>query len=359
METEVNYFPQNNAKRIGITSLVVFSLFSFSWLAFFQGYLICYAYDTVISSIGGIAGNCNRFIMAVCVTAILDLMAVYIRRLKKKPSVFSSLDFLVPSLILGIFTGFDNESYFSQTTGQWVAASILTVFVLSVVAIIRHRNIIKPEKRMIVFTTNLLLLFLEMLIVALLGNTDENLHRRAAMEKYIGKSQFEKVLEVGYNEDETDTKIEWLRLQAMYSLDTLTLGSGLAERLFEYPVSDFESAETFLVNSVSSSDDSLMQVYLNNVIALLKCDMQSFGDSAVTLQYDKELPKFFMQALILAGHDSLDFYYPEQYRQEKQVFDSFESTLKEVGHKPDAYRRNATYWDFRRTYYWYYRFGQL
>lgn len=352
----MNGYSEHETKRRGVFSLIVFSLFSFSWLAFFQGHLIGYAYDKVISSLGGIVGNCNRFVMATFVTAILVLIAKGIRRIPRHPSIFTSLDYLVPSIILGIFTGFDNETYFSQTGGQWLLAVILVFSVLLVVSIIRYRNVIKPENRMIVVTTNLLILFFEMLIVASLSNTDENLHRRAAMEKYMEKSQFEKVLAVGYDEEETDSKMDWLRFQAMYSLDTISLGNGLAERLFEYPISDIESAETFLENSVSSSTDSLTGIYLKNVIALLDRNLQSLEDSMNLAQYNKVLPRYFMQALIVAGCDSLESYFPEQYRNEMNVYESFRNQLESLSDKSATYRRNATYWDYRRTYYWFYEF---
>lgn len=355
----MNGYQNVDTGRRRLFCLVVFSLFSFVWLCTFQGYLVGYAYDKVISSLGGIVGNCNRFVMAAFVTAILDLMALGIHRIPKRPALFNSLDYLVPSIVLGIFTGFDRDFFFPQTSRQWIAAAVLAFSVLLIAAIIRYRNNIKPENRMIIVAANLLILLFEMLIAISLGNTDENLHRRVVMERYTGKEQFEKVLKVGYNESETDSKIELLRLQAMYSLDTISLGTGLAERLFEYPVSDIESAETFLNNSVSSSDDSLTQAYLKNVLALVDRDLQRLEDSITLAQYNKVLPRYFMQALIIAGCDSLESYFPDQYRQEKQVFDSFENTWKEVGNKPAIYRRNATYWDFRRTYYWYYRFGQL
>lgn len=340
-------------RRNGICSLVVFSLFSFFWLSCFQGYLISFAYDKVISTIGGITGNCNRFIMAAFITAILDLLAVYLRRISKHDSVFSSIHFLVPSVILGLFTGFDDKNFFSQTPGQIVLTLVLTLSIWLIVAIIRHRNTIKPDRHMIVIATNLLVLFFEMLIVVSLGNTDENLHRRAAMERFIEKGQYEKALQVGYDEEETDSKIDWLRMEAMFALDEDSLGTGLAERLFKYPLSDISTVETFLRNSISSSEDSLTQSYLMNVLDMLDCNLHELENRIDLAQYNKVLPKYFMQALIMGGCDSLESYFPEQYQSEKKTFDEFEIRLNEFESEPVRIRRNAAYCDYHKTYYWF------
>ncbi len=352
----MNGYREHEVKQRRQFCLIVFSLFSFSWLAFFQGHLICYAYDKVISSLGGIVGNCNRFIMAVFVTVILDLIARWIHRIPKYAGVFNALDYLIPSIILGIITGFDNEVFFSQTPAQWTATVVLILLLLLVTTVIRYRNNIKPDSQKIVFTTNLLILFFEMLIVASLSNTDENLHRRAAMERYLDKCQYDKMLAVGYNEQESDAKIDWLRLQAMYALDADSLGTGLAEHMFQYPISDISLATTFVENSISSSDDSLTREYLGNVAALLERDLQCL-DSIDILLYNKVLPRYFMQALIIAGRDSLEQYFPDQYREENRVFESFINVLEAAADKSEIYRRNVTYHDFHRTYYWFYNFN--
>ncbi len=352
----MNGYQKHEVKQRRRFCLIVFSLFSFSWLSFFQGHLICYAYDKVISSLGGIVGNCNRFIAAAFITVILDLIARWINRMRRHAGIFNAMDYLIPSIILGIITGFDNEVFFSQSAVQWVVAVILIVLLLLATVVIRYRNNIKPDSRKIVSTTNLLILFFEMLIVASLGNTDENLHRRTAMEKYLNECRYEKLLAVGYDEQESDSKIDWLRLQAMYALDTDSLGTGLAERMFQYPISDIPLATTFIRNSISSSDDSLMQVYLGDVAALLERDMQHLDSMDLSLYYNKVLPRYFMQALIVAGHDSLEYYFPDQYREEKRVFESFENVLENADGQSEVYRRNATYYDFHRTYYWFYNF---
>ena len=104
----------------------------------------------------------------------------------------------------------------------------------------------------------------------------------------------------------------------------------------------------------------------NNKLNALEYHRSSEIDIAATdlilmvgLQQDIDLndytvvPRFFMQALVLANDSHAMELFPDQYRTEQSLLDSFMDRLEAVKDESLAYRANSTFIDYHSTYYWF------
>ena len=180
---------RSKERSIGIVCLLVFSVFSFCWLFFLQGHLIGRAYESMIIAHNGIQGNYNRLLMAVLGTMLLDTIALSSRAIIRNKGFMYAVDYAIPALLLGAFTGYDGQNMLSQTATAWIVSSVILILMfLTALAIksyrLMHAGNIKP-----VFAMNLLLMTLALSVTAILGNTDETLHRKLLMERCLEQSK--------------------------------------------------------------------------------------------------------------------------------------------------------------------------
>ena len=346
---------RSKERSIGIVCLLVFSVFSFCWLFFLQGHLIGRAYESMIIAHNGIQGNYNRLLMAVLGTMLLDTIALSSRAIIRNKGFMYAVDYAIPALLLGAFTGYDGQNMLSQTATAWIVSSVILILMfLTALAIksyrLMHAGNIKP-----VFAMNLLLMTLALSVTAILGNTDEILHRKLLMERCLEQSKYENVLEIGRHEEESDADMEHMRVKAMLSLPSDVPGSHVGDRLFQYPVGNGKALSAYLRNMASA--DSLRHDEILCAAALVERDLQRFDSIADVSRYQGTIPIYYMQAMVLLDSEEAKAAFPEQYRTESERYESFMNALEKVADKPLQYRKNATFIEFHETYYWYYNFS--
>lgn len=330
---------------------ILFSVFAFCWLFFFQQDLLCAAYNKLLYGVesANVVHHHNHIIISLLLGALALTLVIpgrYILRFKK--GLYAG-NYLLSAAFLGIITGYDGDSFFGQNSIVWIvtaAFAVVLVFVCKMVASVPRSDY---NDRPRTLTGNLLIMCLLFCMVGFLGNTDENLHRRLCMERLQSEGEYGKLLELGRNEEESDRYIDLLRAKAMLEVpfESNPAGSGIGELLFSYSISDP------LLLSEALKENHGTQAYLAS--CLLEGDISSFVDSIDLSQYTV-LPQYYMQALVLAGDSAARIRFPEQYGGELSRCRSFTDKVESFDDVTDVYRANSTYIDYHTTYYWFYRF---
>lgn len=348
-------YSNSNERQVGVTCLLAFTLFSFSWLFFFQGHLIGEAYESMIIAHNGIQGNYSRLLMAVLGTMLLDTVALLSRALMRNKGFMFAADYVLPALLLGAFTGYDGQSMFSQTSSAWIISLLLAILMFAVALLIKAYRLIRDANHASIFALNLLFMVLSFGMVAILGNTDETAHRKLLMEKCFEQADYERMLEIGRYEEECDADMEHLRVKAMLSLPSDIPGSHIGDRLFQYPIGNDRALAGYLKNMAST--DSLHHDEIMNAVSLIERDLQRFDSIADVSLYQDVLPAYYMQAMVLLDNGKAKEAFPEQFNSERERYESFMKALDEIADKPLKYQRNATFIEYHETYYWYYHFS--
>ena len=182
----------NSTTGIRLMCAIVFVVFSFCWLFFFQPDLLIMA-QHVLS--GGLT-HYNRWVGAILITFALMLLQMAIYRLTKLNRRAYSLTFGPSLLLLGLLTDVtqDGEGDISCASSWWLALILL------------------------------------MICTAWIGNTNAVFHYRLKVEQCLMDGDLEGALKTGRKSLESDEHLLMLRMYA------LARQGVLGERLFEYPI---------------------------------------------------------------------------------------------------------------------------
>lgn len=217
---------KNGTIVIQTVCAVLFCLFSFSWLYWFQADVLAVA-QHVLS--GGVT-HYNRLVGAILITLILLLLqqaVVAITRLRRHTL---SLTYVPSMFLLAVVSDLSQLSYF----WLWCGLIVLLVW-CGLVWLDRQMMPFNPEKVPTgLFSRklwrNVLHLSCMMLGVAALGNTNAVYHYRAHAEISLLQGDIDEALRVGERSLETDASLTMIRAYA------LALKGELGSHLFEYPV---------------------------------------------------------------------------------------------------------------------------
>ena len=330
---------------------ILFSVFAFCWLYFFQQDLICAAYNKLfygIESANVLQHHNHMFISLLLVALSLSLVIPGRNILRFKKGLYAC-NYLLSAVFLGAITGYDGDSYFGQSSTVWIVTAVLAVVMVFICKMVASVPRSDYNDRPRTLTGNLLIMCLLFCMVGFLGNTDENLHRRLTMEHLLSEGEYGKLLEVGSKEEESDRYIDLLRAKAMLEVpfESNPAGSGIGELLFSYSISDPISL------SVALNEIPDAQAYLSS--RLLAGDLCGFADSIELSRY-KILPQYYMQALVCLGDSSAMNMFPVQYNEELSRYKSFNDKVESLGDEPEKFLANSTFIDFHSTYYWFLRF---
>ena len=328
---------------------ILFGAFAFCWLYFFQRELLQAENRVLFSADNGLRiWMFNHHLLVslslTLIALLLDIPGRIVLRFKKG---LYACNYLLSAAFLGVITGYDGDSLFGQTYTEWIVtgASMLLLFLVCKIVASVPKSEYNDRPRTL--AGNLLLMSLLFCITGYLGNTDENLHRRLRMEQMYSDGKYVELLEIGRFEEESDASIDLIRAKAMLEIPANPQGSGIGDMLFKYTVSNPKKLAGSLVNNNST------QAYLS--ACLLNRDIESFRDS-IHLEDYKELPVYYMQALVLANDSTAQARFPQQYAQELSVYDSFCEALEPLEFEPKQFQANSTYINFHETYYWFYTF---
>ena len=330
---------------------ILFSAFAFCWLFFFQRDLLNAEINCAF------AGNdslCERLsdsllIVSLLLTIVSLLLVIPGRIILRFKKGLYACNYLFSAAFLGLITGYDGDNLLGQGSTKWIVTIVFVVVLFLICKIVASVPRSEYNDRPRTLAGNLLLLSLLFCMVGYLGNTDENLHRRLRMERLYEEGEYASLLDVGRYEEESDQAIDLLRAKAMLNLpsDPNPAGSGIGEHLFSYSISD----PVALSQSLKELDND--QAYLAS--CLLDGNIQSFSDSINIGSY-QIIPAFYMQALVLANDSDSRGKFPQQYAQERSIYDSFCEALEPIETEPKQFQANSTFIDFHETYFWFYSF---
>lgn len=330
---------------------ILFCTFTFCWLFFFQKDLVCSACNRALFD-----GECVATPMSyyhLTLTLVVTALAMFFVLPGKTILGFRrglyACNYILSALFLGIVTGYDGESVFGQNYLQWILVATFSLLLLTVSKIISNvpKSSYNSQARSLL--GNFLIMTLLFSMIAYLSNVDENFHRRLRMEYLMYEADYEGVLKVGADEEETDTYIDLLRAKAMLSVPVRSNpeGSGIGDNLFAYRMA-----------SVSTLSDSLKAMQSDQAILaslLLDCDLTAFSDS-IRIESYSVMPRYYMEALILSSDTIASQRFPDQYAAGKAAYDEFLQALEPIRSEPLRYQANSTFIKYGKTYFWYYTF---
>ena len=328
---------------------VLFAAFAFCWLFFFQRELLQAENRVLFSADNGLRiwmFN-HHFLVSVALTAISMLLAIPGRIVLRFKKGLYGCNYLFSAAFLGVITGYDGDSLFGQSYTEWIVTGIFMLVLFLICKIVASVPKSEYNDRPRTLAGNLLLMSLLFCLAGYLGNTDENLHRRLRMEQLYNDGRYEDLLEVGRYEEESDSGIDLLRAKAMLNIEANPAGSGIGDMLFKYSISDSRK----LARSLRGMDNT--QAYLS--ACLLDRDTESFRDS-INLEDYKELPVYYMQALVIADDSLAAVRFPKQFKDERDLYDSFCDAVESVENEPRQYQANSTFINFHESYFWFYTF---
>lgn len=328
---------------------VSFAAFAFCWLFFFQRELLQAENRVLFSADNGLRiwmFN-HHFLVSVALTAISMLLAIPGRIVLRFKKGLYGCNYLFSAAFLGIITGYDGDSLFGQSYTEWIVTGIFMFVLFLICKIVASVPKSEYNDRPRTLAGNLLLMSLLFCLAGYLGNTEENLHRRLRMEQLYNDGRYEDLLGYGRYEEESDPGIDLLRAKAMLNLEANPAGSGIGDMLFRYSISNPKKLASSLVK------DNGIQAYLS--ACLLNRDIESFRDS-IHLDDYKKLPVYYMQALVIANDSLAAVQFPQQFKDEKVLYDSFCDALESVEDEPRQYQANSTFINFHESYFWFYTF---
>ena len=330
---------------------VLFSAFAFSWFCFFQKDLLCAAYNKLLYGIESPEDllTHNHIAVSLLLTLFALLLVFPGRFLLRFKRGLYACNYILAAAFLGVITGYDGSSILGQSYTDWMVTGVFAVVLLLICKVVSSIPRSEYNDRPRTVAGNLVIMSLLFCMTAYLGNTDENLHRRLCMERLYAASDYAALLDVGRYEEESDRDIDLLRAKAMLNLpsDSNPDGSSIGEQLFNYSISDPQSL------SISLKEMENEQAYL--VSCLLDGNLSAFSDT-IDLGAYNTLPKYYMQALLIAGDSIVPTRFPQQYAQEKSTYDSFCESLALLELEPKQYQSNATFIKYHESYFWYYTF---
>ena len=234
IEESMNYnHPLKNGSTVTIRVMcaIVFVLFSFCWLYFFQADLLAVMQHVLSNGQTTYHPLLATVVITVLLMVIQQIVYVLVR-LKKR---FYALTYVPSMLVLALLT----DVYLPDTTqvcfqwSWWLPVVLMLVWLLVVVVARVYQEVEENPSYSLLsrpMWTNMLLLALQMMFVAWMGNTNAVFHYRIKAEQLLANGQYQKALEVGKKSIESDADLLMLRMYA------LARENAMGERLFEYPV---------------------------------------------------------------------------------------------------------------------------
>ena len=381
------HYHNPNKKNSTITTRVmcaiVFCVFSFSWLYWFQGDVLAVAQHVLSDGVT----HYDRTVGALLITLFLQILQLVVSTIVRLQRRTHALTYLPSFLVLTVVSDVnsDIDLHFSFGSWYWIVPLVLLIWG-GLVWLARQVMPFQPDKEPTgVFSRrvwiNMMLMSVMMLTVAAVGNTNAVFHYRAHVETVLLQHDVDEALRTGKRSLETDEHLTMLRAYA------LSLKGELGERLFEYPVvgtgNDLLPMTTSRSRMLLLSPDSLF-LYLGakprgrltayRYLELLELD--TLATAAVAdyrlccMLVDKRIDDF---ARLLPTYYAVNDSLPKHYKEALTLYTHQRSYPTVVFHSPvmdedwaDFQRLEAQYQDERErrgkvedhyvASYWYYYF---
>jgi hypothetical protein len=232
----MNYnYPLKNGSTVTIRVMcaIVFVLFSFCWLFFFQSDQLAMT-QHVLS--GGLT-HYNALWGTLIIIAVLMLLQLIIYRIIRLNKRSHALTYVPSMMLLALVSEISRQIESGEGVSGWIwVLPVIALLVWAgVAAVAKLVQEIESDRDFSLFSRpmwiNALLMALQIICVAWIGNTNAVYHYRMQTETLLADGKYQKALEVGRRSLESDANLLMLRMYA------LARENALGERLFEYPIS--------------------------------------------------------------------------------------------------------------------------
>ena len=378
--------PLRNGSTVTIRVMcaIVFVLFSFCWLFFFQA-------DQLTMTQHVLSGGLTRYKPiwgTLIITVLLMLLQLMVYRLVRLTKRSHALTYVPSMMFLALVTEVSQQIESSDGVSLWVW--VLPVLLLlgwgAVVWVARITQNVESDRDFSLFSRpmwiNALLMALQIICVAWIGNTNAVCHYRMQTETLLADGDYRKALEVGKQSLESDANLLMLRMYA------LARENALGERLFEYPITanvDQILPTNGLTRMYYCSEDSLYRFLGGRPVKAMTpmhfLDLLERRDSVVSRQVadyklcglliDRQIDRFARE---VGKYYPLDDHLPKHYREALVLYTHSRSNPVVVYHHavtdedwrnlqelekrfPDATERKGRVEEqYRGTYWYYYRY---
>lgn len=346
-----------------VVSRILFMLFAFAYLYFFQGELLGAAHAYLSQ---GRTADYNCLISCLVITFLSLLLEYGVEKTIGFKGYVYACNYIPSAFLLGFMTRFDGNALLGNRVAPVVLFACFSVLVMVCCKAIQTGIMTEKREPSASVASNLFIITLAIASIPVLGNCDENWHRALRMEHYLAMGRPEDALEVGCDESESDRSMDLLRAKALLMLDTdtLSIGNVLADRLFEFSVAErlvlaselrhIEESDTVNESANLTLTSYLLEKHLDRFVS--EFDVYSWPDG--------DMPTYFIQALVMA--DSLGMAMPDMSYVESQngyadavsQYTQFAEQMRIVQDEPVRIRANSLFLDFHKTYFWFYRFAR-
>ena len=378
--------PLRNGSTVTIRVMcaIVFVLFSFCWLFFFEA-------DQLTMTQHVLSGGLTRYKPiwgTLIITVLLMLLQLMVYRLVRLTKRSHALTYVPSMMFLALVTEVSQQIESSDGVSLWVW--VLPVLLLlgwgAVVWVARITQNVESDRDFSLFSRpmwiNALLMALQIICVAWIGNTNAVCHYRMQTETLLADGDYRKALEVGKQSLESDANLLMLRMYA------LARENALGERLFEYPITanvDQILPTNGLTRMYYCSEDSLYRFLggrpAKAMTPMYFLDLLEHRDSVVSRQVvdyklcglliDRQIDRFARE---VSKYYPLDDHLPKHYREALVLYTHSRSNPVVVYHHavtdedwrnlqelekrfPDATERKGRVEEqYRGTYWYYYRY---
>lgn len=340
----------NSTITIRVMCAIVFAVFSFAWLYFFQADLLA-----MVQHVHSGGRTAYRPLLgAILLTTFLLLLQLFVFRIIKLKRRFHALTYGPSMLLLGLLTCFfpTNDGGIAPDWHWYFPVIVLTLWLL-LVFLAKLLQEVENERDYSLLSRpmwiNMLLLALQIMFVVWTGNTNAVIHYRMKTELLLSKGDYQKALEVGKRSLESDSCLLMLRMYALAHENIL------GERLFEYPITG-TSAQMLPTNGPSSLSlcpaDSFYRFFgarpATPMVPMRYLQLLEHHDSIVAPQVanyklsglliDRQIERFARE---IGKYYALDDYLPKHYREALLLY------AHSTSHPVVVYRHAVTEEDWR------------
>ncbi len=230
--TQKTFTPRDNdATMANIVCGIVFCIFTFVYLFFYQADLLTMEQHILSNGIT----RYNRLIGAIILTLLAILLQYAYDAVTKRSIKQPALTYFPSALLLAILTDVSPDVDKGYSLGKWIWLAPITILIyggIVYLSVYKTGDTDLRDKKSIYRTIweNLIILFAIILFVGSTANTSRIFHKRIKIENMIDKGNIDGALNIKSGLRDTDSTTTMLRA---YALSRKGL---LGEKLFEYPV---------------------------------------------------------------------------------------------------------------------------
>ena len=376
---------RRTARILTVACGLLFSIFSFTYLAIFQKEVM----EALHYSLAQGKTVYAPWMTAFLLTVVLLLIRTGINAWVRLRGLLGSLSYFPSCLLLGVLTDVGHGVYHGEGIDPvwlWLLPLMLVLYVVIGKCLSPlSRMFEKPESDgTLVTNSNLGILFLLCIMTACIGNTNVHFHHELQVEEALRKQDYEKALKVGEKQMDPSRNLTALRAYAM------SREGSMGEHLFHYPqlygaagllmgVSDdtalrlnADSLYTYLGDAPKLGEPALnffhriceeetgnyttLDYYLSALLLEKKLDEFMKALTDMYQQEDTPLPKYYQEAYYLYNRMHPDSKtYPqvadEEMDQRWETYTAEQTGL--AGTVGEGNRMRRKYGD---TYWWYYQY---